>query len=158
MGSKVSGTLQGFTFHALGFLWNAAVTQLLYATCPSIQTNLSLKLDYSSVINDIRCACDVFKAYEAAVPFARTFNQKITALLESILSGPNSPTNARQNAPKSPALDSLDLSDTGWVLTDFDLDCLNAPGSLPGQSDQIWTYPERPYDQDFLWGSNQDSF
>lgn len=156
MGSKVSGTLQGFTFHALGFLWNAAVTQLLYATCPAIQAKLTQKIDYNCVVNDIRSACEVFKAYEDAVPFTCAFRQKLSGLLETILSRPNSPTNTRQIAPKSPVLDSLELSDTGWVLTDLDLDYLNGTEPAPGQSDQFWAYPEPPYDQEFLWSSNQD--
>lgn len=82
VGSRVSGTLQGVFFHALGYQWNATVTLMLYANSRVVQEVLRPKLrgDFDVVLSEIQAAETLFRQYADVIPFAGTAAQKISSL------------------------------------------------------------------------------
>ncbi|KIW12255.1 hypothetical protein PV08_09531 [Exophiala spinifera] len=134
-GSSVSGTLQGILFHALEYLWNAAVTHLLCAAYPAVQATLVSKIT-CNVPEDLRAAIGVFRVHEDAMPFSRAAGEKITNFLDNTVRKQGSQSQASSAVDASGNFSddhaTFDLPDL-----DFNLDLpvqFAAPGDSFGRS------------------------
>jgi hypothetical protein len=83
-----SGTLQAALFHAIGYLWNATLTLLLYVRSDSAQEILaSCTPERSKVTEAIEAAAEFFATYRLALPFAGMATEKVQRLLRKIKAG-----------------------------------------------------------------------
>ncbi len=82
-----SGTLQAALFHAMGCLWNATLTLLLYVRSESAQELLAATTpERTKIIDSIDAAALFFMEHQQALPFARTAAGKIQRLLKRVTS------------------------------------------------------------------------
>ena len=78
-----SGTLQAALFHAMGYLWNATLTLLLYVRSDPAQEVLSASTPQNGkTLDTIDSAAAFFATHQQALPFARVAAEKIRRLLK----------------------------------------------------------------------------
>lgn len=83
-----SGTLQAVVFHAMGYLWNAALTLLLYVRSEAAQEILSPTTpDRGKIVENIEASATFFAIHQQALPFAQVAAGKIRRLLKKVTAG-----------------------------------------------------------------------
>lgn len=83
-----SGTLQAAVFHAMGYLWNATLTLLLYVRSEAAQEILSPAApDRGKIVENIEAGATFFATHQQALPFAQVAAEKIRRLLKKVTAG-----------------------------------------------------------------------
>lgn len=147
MNTGGSGTLQAAVFSALGYLWNATITILLYLLSQRAHKHLSLGHDYPRTASGlVESAAHFFTHYQVIVPFAEAAARKSKRFLEKVAARTDQPpSHAFEQSNDVPFEDPNELFET-FLMLDAPLSSItsNAADMDPQQYDLLQQHFDMP--------------